>query len=256
MREINIEPNRSVERAIQILNCFHFERPALSIEDIVDKTGLPKATVYRLLWTMERNGLVHYDPKEGQYRLGYKIMEYGGIVLANLDIRRESEHDLIELHEKTGLTVILAVPQGDMIQYLARLDSDEYFQPRNYVGRRRVLHNGALGITMLAHMDPAFVDDLLARYPLEPLTPFTVTDPDEFRQLLRKIREDGHYVDADGTFVGFTAIAVPVLNGKGEAVAAVGLSGATHKVTGEEKDHYIRLLKQTASKIAQKLGLH
>ncbi|MED4601533.1 IclR family transcriptional regulator [Paenibacillus validus] len=254
MRELNVEPVRAVERAIQILNCFSFERPDQSIEEIIRKTKLAKATVYRLLWTLERNGLIHYDPKENTYRLGYKSLEYGGIVLEHLDIHREAAHYLQDLQELTGHSAVLAVPQGETLQYLMRFDSDEGFQPRNFIGRRRILHNGALGIVLLAYMEPEFVRDLLRRYPLEAFTPDTMTDHARFIQRLEDIRKEGFFVDAGETFSGFTAIAVPVFDSKEKAIAAIGVSGSSFKMEGEARERLIHLTKETALKISLRMG--
>ncbi len=254
MRELNLKTIRSVERAIRVLNCFSFERPVLTIEDIMDKTGLPKATIYRLLWTMEQNGLIHYDQRTNEYRLGNKHLEYGGIVLQNLDIRRESEPHLLQLYEQTGHSVILAVPQGETIQYLLRFDSNEGLQPTNFVGRRRIIHNGALGIVLLAYESPDFIDELLEQYPLEPLTPQTLTDKDLFKKRLQKIKQDGYYVDEDETFQGYTAIAAPVFREENSALAAIGISGASFKMEGERRDFLIQMVKETAYKISRQMG--
>ncbi|BCJ88222.1 IclR family transcriptional regulator [Effusibacillus dendaii] len=254
MRELNVDPIRAVERAIQILNCFSFERPDLSIEEIIEKTKLAKATIYRLLWTLEKNGLIHYDKKENRYRLGYKSLEYGGIVLENLDIRREAEPYLQELYEVTGHSVILAVPQNETVQYLARYDSDEGFQPRNFIGRRRILHNGAYGIVLLAHMEPDFVQKILDQYPLEALTPDTLINKERFIHRLQEIRKNGFFVDEGETFAGFTAIAVPVFDGKDKAIAAIGISGPSFKMEGEPRDRFIKQTKETAMKISLRMG--
>ncbi|WP_367754656.1 IclR family transcriptional regulator [Ammoniphilus sp. 3BR4] len=253
MRDLNVEPIRAVERAIQILNCFSFERPDLSIEEIIEKTSLAKATVYRLLWTLERNELIQYDMKENRYRLGYKPLEYGGIVLENLDIRREAEPFLLDLHEITGHSTILAVQQGKTIQYLLRYDSDEDFQPRNFVGRRRILHHGALGIVLLAYKPHEFVSDLLQEFPLEAHTPYTMTDEGEFLKRLEGVRQTGFYIDVDETFVGFTAISTPVFRGK-EAVAAVGISGPSFKMEGKLRAQLVQQVKDTAMKISRRMG--
>jgi IclR family KDG regulon transcriptional repressor len=254
MRELQVDSVRAVERAIQIMNCFSFERPDLTIGDIIEKTKLAKATAYRLLWTLEQNGLIQYDSKENTYRLGYKSLEYGGIVLENLDIRREAGPYLQQLNEQTGHSTVLAVPQGETIQYLMRYDSDEDFQPRNFIGRRRILHNGAFGIVMLAYMEPGFVNDFLDRYPLEPLTPHTLTDKEKFVQRLQEIRNNGFYVDAGETFMGFTAIAAPVFDGRENVIASTGVSGPGFKMDGEAKDELIRQTVTTAMKISMRMG--
>jgi IclR family KDG regulon transcriptional repressor len=254
MRELQVDSVRAVERAIQIMNCFSFERPELSIGDIIEKTKLAKATAYRLLWTLEQNGLIQYDPKENTYRLGYKSLEYGGIVLENLDIRREAGPYLQQLKERTGHSTVLAVPQGETIQYLMRYDSDEDFQPRNFIGRRRILHNGAFGIVMLAYMEPGFVNDFLERYPLEALTPNTVTDKDRFVRRLQEIRNNGFFVDSGETFMGFTAIAAPVFDGRENVIAAVGMSGPSFKIEGEDRAEFIHQTVTTAMKISRRMG--
>lgn len=254
MRELNVEPIRAVERAIQILDAFSFERPNLSIEEIIEKTGLAKATAYRLLWTLERNGLIQFDQRANHYRLGHKSIEYGGIVLENLDIRRESEPFLLDLFEITGHSTVLAVQQGKSLQYLLRFDSDEDFQPRNYIGRRRTLHNGGFGIVLLAYQSPEFALELLDEYPLEPLTPYTLVDKEKFLSRLQDIRKAGVYVDADETFVGFTAVAAPVFQGK-DVVAAIGISGPSFKMEGQAREELIKQVVIAANQISRQLGV-
>ncbi|MGG1559230.1 IclR family transcriptional regulator [Geobacillus thermoleovorans] len=252
MRKVNVETIRSVERAVQILNCFSFERPDLSIEEIVAKTKLAKATVYRLLWTLETQGLIHYDQKENVYRLGYKMLEYGGIVLENLDMRREAEPFLHDLQAQTGYTVLFAVRQQDSLQYVIRLDSDDGFQPRSYIGRRRVLHYGALGTTIMAYLPDEEAKGILEKYPLEAHTPNTIVDKHQFLERLRVIRKDGFFVDKDETFIGFTAVAAPVFDRTG-IIGAIGLAGATFKMV-ETLPELIRQTVSTAQHISKRLG--
>ncbi len=254
MREIKIEAIRSVDRSIQILNCFSFEKPVLSIEELMEKTKLAKATIYRLLWTMERNDLIRYDQKTNEYRLGFKHLEYGGIVLENLDIRREAEPYLMELHERSGHSAILAVPQGEMIQYLLRYDSNEGLQPNNFIGRRRILHNGALGIVLLAYESADFVKQLLEQHPLEALTPKTLLDPERFFRRLEEIRQKDYYVDVDETFIGYTAIAAPVFREQNKAIAAIGVSGASYLMEGKKREQLIHLISETVKKISIRMG--
>ncbi|MED4988059.1 IclR family transcriptional regulator [Parageobacillus toebii] len=252
MRNVNVETIRSVERAVHILNCFSFERPSLSIEEIVAKTKLAKATVYRLLWTLETQGLIHYDQKENLYRLGYKMLEYGGIVLENLDMRREAEPFLHELQVQTGYTVLFAVRQQDSLQYLIRLDSDDSFQPRSYIGRRRVLHYGALGTTIMAYLPEEEVKAIIKKHPLEAHTPNTIVDEREFMERLHTIRNDGFFVDKDETFIGFTAVAAPVFDRNG-IIGSIGLAGATFKMM-ESLSELVRQTVSTAQHISKRLG--
>jgi IclR family transcriptional regulator, KDG regulon repressor len=254
MRDIKLEPIRAIERIISILNCFSFEDASLSIEVIVEQTGLAKTTVYRMLWTLEKNGLIYYDIKENTYRLGYKFLEYGGIVLENLDIRREAEPVLSELHKISGHTVLLAIRQKDVIQYLLSYDSKDEFQSRSYIGRSRTLHYGALGIVLMSYMPINEAKTILQKTPLEKRTPYTLIDEEKYYQRLEQIRNEGFYVDIDETFVGFTGISVPIFGFNGEILAAIGVAGPSFKLEGQDQERIIRLTKVAADEISQKLG--
>ncbi|MDT8859705.1 IclR family transcriptional regulator [Alkalihalobacillus sp. MEB130] len=254
MRELNLEPIQSVERAIHILNCFSYEKPELTIEDIMIKTKLAKTTTYRLLWTLERNYLIQYNQTTNRYRLGTGLLEYSGIVFDNLDIRREAEPYLLALYEETEHSVILAQPQAETIQYLVRYDSEDGLQPNNYAGRKRILHNGAFGIVLLAQMDKNFVEKLLEDYPLESRTPKTLTDPTLFFERLQDIRERGYYVDVDETFIGYTAISAPIFNGSNQVIASVGISGPSFKMEGERREQLISTIKKAAYSISLQMG--
>ncbi|KHF40159.1 IclR family transcriptional regulator [Halalkalibacter okhensis] len=254
MRELNLEPIQSVERAIQILNCFSYEKSELTIEDIMSKTNLAKTTTYRLLWTLERNYLIEYNQVTNRYRLGTGILEYSGVVLENLDIRREADPYLVKLHEDTGHSVILAQPQSESIQYLVRYDSEDGLQPNNFVGRRRILHNGAFGIVLLAFMEMSFVEKLLETFPLEARTPKTLTDRTKFIKRLQDIREYGYFVDVDETFIGYTAISAPIFNGQKQVIASVGISGPSFKMEGGKREELIDSIMNVASTISLKMG--
>ncbi|MEB3100055.1 IclR family transcriptional regulator [Ferviditalea candida] len=254
MRNINVKSIQSVDRAIHILNCFSFDRSQLTIDEVTQKTGLSKATAYRLLWTLEKNGLIHYDVKENVYRLGYKMLEYGGIVLENQDIRREVEPFLLELHEKIQHTVLLAVRQEDTMQYLLRYDTDEGFQPRSYVGRRRILHYGALGTIFMAYLPEEEARAIVRQYPLEAHTPNSITDEEQYFKRLKTIREQGYFIDVDETFVGFTAVSVPVMNAGGRVEAVIGIAGPSFKFVGETLQQILELTQKTAASISLRLG--
>lgn len=255
MRNLNVEVSRSVERTIQILNTFGFEQSRLTIDDIVSQTGLAKTTVYRILWTLEKNGLVHYDERNADYRLGFKLLEYGGVVLQNLDILREAEPYLFDLNQEIGCTVILAERQSDTLQYLLRLESDDAFQPHSYIGRRRVLHYGIIGRTILAHLPTPEVAQIVGTFPLEKSTPETIVDEAGFYHQLDDIRIRGYGIDVGGTFHGFTGIAVPMFGPTQQVIAAIGLAAPSYKWESPDVlERTVNLARDAANQISRRMG--
>lgn len=256
MREVNISPIRVIDRMRKVLDCFTFENPTLTIDEIVRQTALPKSTIYRMLWTMEKNGFVQFDTRNNEYRLGYKFLEYGGIVLDNIDVRKESEEILTELHNKTGYNVLLAIRRHEYLQYLVTIESKEEFKSSSTVGKSRALHYGVLGNVLMAYMPIEEVQYILKKYPLEKLTPYTIVDENVFIERLSQIRSQGYFVDVNETFVGFTAIGMPIFGINDEVVAAIGVAGASFKLEGEHRQEIIKLMKHASNRISINLGKH
>jgi len=253
MREINMKPLQSFERILGILDCYSFDQPELSMDEIIKKTGYPRSTVYRMLVTLEKNNLIVYDPKENTYRLGHKLLTYGGIVLQNLEVRREAEPILAQLYNQTEQTILLAIREHDFLRYIVSYESDEFFQPKAHVGKTRVIHHSPLGITMMAYLPVEEVEGILARNPLIKRTPYTLTDKEQFMERLKVIRKDGYFIDTDESFEGNSGICVPVFGLYGDVVAAVTIAGQNHKIL-PQKDLYLTLLRDAAQKISSKLG--
>ena len=60
----------TLDRAIDVLEAFSHKSPELSLKQIAARTGLHKATAFRLVTTLSRRGLVIKHPITGRYRLG------------------------------------------------------------------------------------------------------------------------------------------------------------------------------------------
>lgn len=55
------DSNRSLERGLALLDCFRPGVGALSHGELVERTGLPKATISRLATSLKRFGYLTYD---------------------------------------------------------------------------------------------------------------------------------------------------------------------------------------------------
>jgi len=64
--------------------------------EIAARIGANKSTTFRLMDSMESNGLLDRT-RSGSYALGLRLMELGAIVESRLDLRNVAEHDLGEL---------------------------------------------------------------------------------------------------------------------------------------------------------------
>ncbi|NMP24126.1 IclR family transcriptional regulator [Sulfobacillus harzensis] len=254
MRDVNISPIRAVRRAIDVLNAFTTEEPELTVEQVSEKTHLPKATVYRILYTMETTNLIRYDEETGRYRLGIQFLSYAGLVTSTYDVVRESEEVLIELHQRIRQTILMCVVSGDELLYVFRRENAEGLKFSSSVGQRRPIPYGVVGKVALAYLPPAQLDRILAQ-PIEATTPYSLTDPEELRRRIHAIRQDGFYIDIEETTIGVCGVAAPVLDITDRLAASVGIIGPTVQLTDHLQNARDYLLEATA-RISQKMGHH
>src|SRR5512143_568601 len=101
--------NRSLERALQILCIFRFDRQALTLSQISELSRLPKATVLRLCSTLMKYDFLRYHQGSKHYSLGLKLFELGSILFSSFSLRRVASSSLDQLQSKLGKTVFLGI---------------------------------------------------------------------------------------------------------------------------------------------------
>lgn len=253
MRELKMESIRSVDRAIDIIDAFSIDRPTLTIEQIMKITKLPRATAYRLLYTLERRGLTRYDSETIQYRLGLMLLNYGNQVTSSLDIVKEAEEILTDLHVKTRETILMTLPEGDEMVYVFKKEKHSGLKYSSSVGERRSLLFGALGRVALAFLPINQIERLLdGEIPSWTLN--TITDKAIILKQLERIRETHILVETNQTTIGVTAMAAPVFNGEGNVAAIIGLISPSVQMEDTELESAKTLLITAANRISDNLG--
>jgi len=244
---------RTVDRAIDVLNAFTLDEPALSIDQIMKRTRLARATAYRLLYTMERRGLIRYDREKQQYRLGLRFLQYSDIVTSSLDAVQEAEEILVDLHMKTNHTILMTLVEDTQMVYVFKREIPTGLKYSSSVGERRPLTFGAVGKAALAFQPREVIDRLLAE-PVPKYTPYTVTDPAAIRAELEEIRAAGLCTEKDQINLGVTAIAAPIFQSDGSAIGSVGMICPSVQITDAELEEAKVMMKEAAAQISARLG--
>jgi DNA-binding IclR family transcriptional regulator len=208
-----------VERAVAVLAALADGPGDLGTNEIARRTGVNPSTVSRLLATLARNGLVHKVPGSGRYRLGLRLVQFGNVALARVDLRETARPSLIALVQATGETATLSVPGGDTAVTVDFVQSPSTVRSVAEIGRPSVPHATATGKVYLAHGGAA------APGPLRAYTERTITDPAELAVEVAAVRERGWAQACGERERDLHAVAVPVLDARGGLVAVLGVQG-------------------------------
>jgi DNA-binding IclR family transcriptional regulator len=114
----------ALERGFLVLHCFEAGVGALTHQQIVRKTGLPKATVSRITQTLVHLGYLEGGHEDGRYRLTARTLEVGHAYLANVDVRSVARPLMRELVERTRATVNLSVRSADHLVVVETMRSE------------------------------------------------------------------------------------------------------------------------------------
>jgi len=249
---------RVLDRAVDILECFTQRQRELGVPEIVQMTGLDRSTVRRLVANLVRRGLLQEVPPSGRYRLGLLLFQLGSVVAGSFSLLEAAAGPVAHLEEILSGTILLAAPSGDHFVIVDRRervkDGVVMVSMRSRVGTVRPLTYGPIGRVILSARSRQEVFDLLARYPLERATPYSITEA-EFLERLPIVRQTGYETDVNEIVEGIMGMAVRIVDSRGDTagVLCLGLPA-----TRERDKAFLELalakLQEASAAISANLG--
>lgn len=245
---------QSVERALMILELFDEQQSELRITEISAKLNLHKSTVHSLLKTLQLYGYIDQDEETGKYRLGFRLLERGQLILQQLDLRSVAARYLQQLSAETGQTVHLVILDGKEGLYIDKVEGKKAAIRYSRIGRRVPLHSSAVGKVLAAFRSEAEVRQLLHNYEFIPQTPRTIRSAEAFLAELETVRKRGYAVDNEENEPGVRCVAAPIFDHSGQTAAAMSISTMTALVDDNELSALAAKLQETTRQISRKLG--
>lgn len=254
MMKSMIDVVQSVDRALSILEMLSDYSEGLSIKEISEKVNLHKSTVHRLLGTLIVRGFVEQDNKNGKYRISLKLFELGNKRIEDMDILNSSKYHTENLMKSINEVVHLVVKDGNKIVYIDKVEADNTIRMASNIGRRSPLYCTSVGKTMLAYMKDDEVEDIWKSSNIKALTKNTIIDFDEFKEELKKIKEQGYAEDDEENELGVRCIGAPIFNRFGKVEGAISISGPTTRVKKKDVKRIAKEVRKYADLISKELG--
>ncbi len=243
----------SVANAIRLIKVFSDDDYEIGISDLGKRLLLPKSTVHRLATTLIDAGMLEQNPESGKYRLGLVVFELGSLVRRKMDFSSEAKPFLMELREKTGETVHLAILDNTSIVYINSLESKQAIRMTLDVGMRKPAYSTAAGKVMLAFQTAEFLNRVFEDG-FEERTANTIVDPEAFRQELATIRTRGYALADEENELGVRSLAAPVRDHFGNVIAATSIAGPAQRLTKKVLTSFVPDVVSAADAISTRLG--
>jgi DNA-binding IclR family transcriptional regulator len=218
----------AVRKALLILEAFDGPHKTMGVTELSKQLSMPKPTIHRLLTDLVDAGVVDKLPW-GRYQVGMRLFELGTLAQGAATLRSLALPHLHGLYRDTGYTVYLTVTdQGQAIQ-IERLPAPNRPQIQARWGGRWSLHCSSGGKVLLA-FGAADVESYVEH--IVPLTKYSIRDVARLRAELDTVRSQGYALSQQESLLGVYGVAVPVYDSKRMVVAAVGIAGHEHSMTG------------------------
>ncbi|WP_419711654.1 IclR family transcriptional regulator [Pseudomonas sp. NFX224] len=157
---------RSVERALAIVELLG-EHQGLGLEELHYLTALPKATVSRMLLTLQEQGWIYRGLSDRRYRLCAKRLFGDSQQRFKRRLVENAAPLLLELSERTGLVVDLSCFDGEHIEVMESaiptVLRKRYPSNCQIVGQHASLFHSAMGRACLGELDSQEVERLASR---------------------------------------------------------------------------------------------
>ena len=202
-----------LDKAVVILAALEV-RP-LALADLVEATGLSRATAHRLASALEAHGIVRRDD-EGRFALGFRLIELGREAAESVRLADVSRPALTWLRDETGESTQLYVRDGERRVCVAALESPHGLRTIVPLGAALPLAVGSAGRVLVDGVD--WAESVGEREP------------------------------------GVASVSAAVRDGSG-VVAAVSGSGPVDRTTRHPARRYLDAVEAAARRIERAAGL-
>jgi IclR family KDG regulon transcriptional repressor len=245
---------RALEKALTILE--HLSRIAQDIDlaTLTQQLDMPKTTLLRLLNTLKKHNFVQQDERTRRYRLGWALIYLGQAANRVFDIVEFIHPYLEKLSQQSGETANLVFLDRNHAVYVDQVVSDSIIRGVPAVGAPLGLYCTAAGKVLLSCQTDDAIAEILSQIDLTALTEKTITDLQQLRRELKRVREQGCAVDDEETEPGGRCVAAPIFAREGSLIGAISVMGPTNRVNPETISSLSALVRDTARDISSALG--
>jgi DNA-binding IclR family transcriptional regulator len=238
-------------RLFSLLELIASKDQFVSLQGLVEETGMPKPTLHRMLQQLEGAGLLFRQGDGRHYGTGTRLRRLAENLLLNSTQFGARHAVLRQLVDEVGESCNLTALSGDEVVYLDRVETPEplrfYLRP----GSRVPVHCSASGKIILSQFAPAQRRKLLGHAPLKQYTPKTVTGLDALEAELARARRDGFAMDDEEFLSGLICVAVLVPTGADKSNMAVAVQAPVMRLGVDKAIRLLPALQRAAEAIGQ-----
>lgn len=218
----------SLARGLRVIESFEGYREGRSIVEIAESTGLSRASIRRILLTLELLGYV--ERSRQVFRLRTQVLRLGFSYLSSSSVVEAARPVLERITEATHESSSMSMLDGGEIVYVARSAASRVLAAGLSVGSRLPAYCTSMGRVLLAALPDGELDSYLSSLKPRAYTPKTIVKIPEMRKVILDVRRRGYAIVNEELETGLRSVAVPVYNRGNRVVAAINVGTHVSRV--------------------------
>ena len=244
----------ALQRGMQLLGQFSRDERELTGAELSRRLDLPRASVFRLLQTLEQLGFVERVGDSTSYKLGIAVLRLGFEYLASMELTEHGRPIIDALCGATGLSAHLVVRDGREVVFVAKSAGRSFMFNSIQVGARLPAHATVLGRILLAGLSLAELGQLYAGVELQAFTPQTPTTLAALKNAIDADAQRGYGISQGGFESGISTIAAPVFDDRHKVTAAVSVTVPAQRVEPQLLEDYVTQVCLAATHLSQRIS--
>lgn len=245
----NFSQVQVINRAVKIMRTVR-DNPNLNLSQLAREVGLARTTVYRIVATLEMEGLIKTDTADGQIELGLELISLARAVKSSM--RSEIRPFLEGLSVAVDETVDHAVYENGRLTFIDQVSRPRRLTAVSGVGSEFPLHCSANGKAALATLPEEEVKEIISRG-LKAYTPKTITEPEKLLEELEQVKNEGVAYDFEEHTLGICAVGAAI-PGLMHSTILISVPVPSIRFYGNE-EKFAAALQRTIDAIRMRFGL-
>lgn len=239
-------------KGVQILNFLASQEGVRSASEIARGLDMNRATVFKLLETLQMIDWVRKDERNATYQLGIGLVRLANRALHHLDITSVCRPYLDKLNTETEETVHLGVLADNMVVYVEKLESPQAVRMYSRIGNASPLYCTGIGKAMMSTWPEEKLQDYLDSVQIHQFTKNTITDKAQLRKELEQVRRQGYAMDNSEHEADVRCIAAPLYK-HGILYGAFSVSAPVYRMSDDTVAKYLPMVLSCQKAILERL---
>lgn len=245
----------NLERALEIMELLAEHPEGLTTTEITEFLHIPRNSVFRITSTLIDRGYLIRNAESKIFQLSQKLLTIGYSAISDQTLIEKALSPMRQLRDRFKETVPLGILHGTEGLIVEEMQGSHSFRFVLEPGKTFHLHTAAPGKAIVAFLPKHERDTVVQKIEYIVFNDRTIRNAAQYMKILTQVKHNGYAVDLAEEIEGMHCVAAPVFNRHGYPVAAIWITGPSHRIKESDIGQIAVEVKKTALTISQSLGL-